>query len=73
MGGVHDLNLKKRYNKTHGCERHFTEWRTVFVLMIEIMFIYLLESKTNGGENCQEFHLNTYIQLRLLKHPPENS
>ena len=43
------------------------------VLMIEIMFIYLLESKTNGGENCQEFHLNTCIQLRLLKHPPENS
>ena len=42
-----------------------TEWQTVFVLKIEIMFIYLLESKTNGGENCQEFHLNTCIQLHL--------
>ena len=55
------------------CRLSFTEWRTVFALMIEVTFIYLLESKTNGGEKCQEFHLNTCIQLRLLKHPPENS
>ena len=71
--GVHDLNSKEGDITRPMDVLSFTEWRTVFVLMIEIMFIYLLENKINGAENCQEFHLNTCIQLRLLKHPPENS
>ena len=67
-----DLNLKKEINKTvHVLS--FTEWQPVFVLMIEIIFIYLLERRTNSDKKSQEFHLRTCIQLRVLKHPPENS
>ena len=29
--------------------------------------------KTNDDKNSQELHLNTCIQMRVLKHPPENS